>query len=110
MAEFDSVARAPDRTTLRMSEDHNEFCTRSCASELETSQDVLVENISGDSNAEDVTQPLIEDQLGRRSGVDTAQDRSERPLPIAGLIDLLQKVAIGFQIRAETRIAIFEDL
>ena len=77
--------------------------------ELQAAQNVIIQEVARDSNAEDVTQPLIEDQFCGCARIDTTQDRSKGELAISCLAHLLHEIAVHSGVRHEARIPLFED-
>ena len=88
-AQLHAVTRSLHCATAGVSQNHNQFGACQFASKLHRPDDVVVQNIPGDANAEDIAQPLIEDQLGRRTRVDATQDDGKGILPVGGNVHLL---------------------
>src|SRR5688572_12096257 len=76
---------------------------REFAGAFHAGEDVLIERVARDANAENIAEPLIEDQLSAGPRVDAAQDNRERVLLFGCLVDLLQEIAIEPQVADEAR-------
>ena len=77
------------RTALDVTDNEHELGADGSASGLQTAQPVVVDEVSGDTDAEAAINTLIEDQLVGRPGVDVAHDSGEDKLPVAGRLDPL---------------------
>ena len=95
MPELCAVTGALDGSARGVSEHHDQLGPGDLPRELETAQNVRVDDVPGDTHAEDITEPLIEDQVSGRPRIDATEDRSERPLPVAGLVHLLNQERPG---------------
>src|SRR5262249_5635773 len=62
--------------------------------ELHAAEHVRTLHVARDPTVEDVTQALVEDDLGRRARVDAPEHHRFRPLPPRGPLQLHQKVAV----------------
>jgi hypothetical protein len=87
----------------------DELCTRNMTREFHAAQDVVIDEVSGDSSAKDISDPLVEDQLGRDPGVDAAEYDRKGPLATGGFIDLRKQVSIGFRVGPKPRISFLEE-
>src|SRR5690606_31769079 len=65
----------------------------------------VVEDVPGDADREDVAEALVEDQLRGGARVDAAQHDRQRVLALAGLVDLLEQVAIRLEVVHEALVA-----
>ena len=67
--ELRSIASAHDRAAFAVAEHDDQLRTRELRRELQASDDVGASEVPSDAQTEDVTDSLIEHQLGRHSGV-----------------------------------------
>jgi hypothetical protein len=91
-----------------VAEYHYDFCSRDPAPEFHAPQYVFVDNISSDTDAENIPEPLVEYQLGRRPAVDTAQHNGKRPLAVRCVVHLLEQVPVDFQIFYESFVSFLQ--
>src|SRR5690606_30878951 len=108
MSELHVVAGALDGPAVRVAEHDEQAGAGELAGELHAAQHRLAEDVSSDAHAEDVPEPLVEDELGRRARVDAAQDRGKGPLPVTRLVDLLEEVAVGLEVPYEPVVALLQ--
>jgi hypothetical protein len=107
MSQLNMVAGADNCTAPGMAEYHDHFRTYDFGGEFHTTQNVRVQDIAGDADTEEITQPLVKNQLGRRAAVDTAQYGSKRKLAGRSFVDLLKQIAVCFQVVLKSLIALF---
>src|SRR5688500_11424907 len=92
-----------------MAQNNNYLGADNFCSALHTSQNVLIQNITCNSNAKDVTETLIEDQLSGSPAINTAQYGSKWELSFGSVIYLLKEISIRLQILDESVVTFFED-
>src|SRR5690606_41146741 len=93
---FGIIQTSLQGTTFGMAHYDYEFGTCYVTRKLHGSQDVLINKVSGNPYAEDISQPLIKDELCRSSGVYTAEYYCKRPLALPGVINLFQQIPVYF--------------
>ena len=93
-----------------MSKDYEGF--RSCyfARELHATEDILIDDITGNTHTENIAQSLIEDQLCWGARVDTTQNNREWILSAWSFVDLLQEIAVDFEIVDKSLVSFLEQL
>ncbi len=104
--EFHIIDGAFHGTAIGMTENDNGFGTGQLGSEFETSYDIRVDEITGDSSDKDVANPLVEDQLGRHTAVDTSDHRSEWRLSRRRRPNLGHEIAVNAPARDKARITV----
>ncbi len=80
------------------------------AAVLHAGQHLPARDVAGDADAEDVAHAQVEDQLGRRAGVDATEDDGQRVLPLGRGADLAAEVAGQPPAGAEPLVAVLQDL
>gem|GEM_PF-6875399 len=108
--QFEVIARSLDRAARRVSQHDDQFRPRQRTGKLKAADDVGVDDVPGDAYREDVAEALVEDEFGRCAAVDAADDDRKRPLPGAGLVGLLQQVAVLTQVPNKALVAFLEIL
>src|SRR5215510_12028197 len=80
IAHLNTVAGALDSTASRVAEHNDKFRSGYLAGIFHTPDDVIINNIARNADAENITETLVEDEFDRRSAVHAAQRNSERIL------------------------------
>ena len=83
-----------DRTAAGVSEDNDELCTGNNAGVFDAAQHLTSGDVAGDSHAEDVAEPEVEEQFSRRTRVDAAQHDRNGMLPGSRGGELLAQVSL----------------
>ncbi len=110
VAHLKIIAGAFDRTAACVAEHEDKFGTRDFAGELHAAEDVFVDKVAGDPNAEDVTETLIKNELRTYAAIDAAQNGGEGELRVAGLVHLREEISIRPKVLLKTSIALFEKM
>jgi mannose-1-phosphate guanylyltransferase len=110
VSHLDVVAGALDRSAARVAEDDEELAPGDVAGELHAAEDVRVDGVSSDADREDVAEALVKDKLGGGAAVDAGEDGGERPLPIPGLVGLLEEIAVRQEVFHEPRVPLPQHL
>ena len=76
----------------------NKFGSVYFTRKFHTSQDIRINDVTGNANRKYIAQPLIKNELCRRPTVYTTKNYGKRKLAIPGIIDLFQQISIGFQV------------
>lgn len=110
VAHLEIIARALDRTTACVAEQEDKLGAGDFARELHAAEDVFVDKVSRNPNAEDVAEPLIKNELCTYAAIDAAQDRGEGELRIARLVHLCEEISIRSEVLLKTSIALFKKM
>jgi len=105
----DLVAGTDDCAALRMSQHRDYFRSRNLTRVLHAAENVIVDDVACDADAEDVSQSLVENQFSRCAGIDAAQDGGKRELPLRGEVHLLQQVPVQLQIVQKPLVPLFQQ-
>src|SRR5690606_10204584 len=76
---------------------------------LHAPENFVGQHVASDTNAENVAESLVENQLRRSARIDAAQYRCERPLPVTRLVDLLEQISVGLKVVDEAVVAFLEE-
>lgn len=98
VAQLNAVAGAFDRAAFGVAEDEDNFGAGNFAGKFHGTHDVFVEDISGNSDTENIAEALVEDQLGRGTRVHAAENHGKRVLAGFGFIDLFEQIAVQFEV------------
>ncbi len=103
MAGLEPIASSVDRSAFRMPHHYDEPGTDLCASELQTTENLLADNIAGDARIQQFSESLVENSLDRDARIDATQHDGEWFLGIAGRLPFSFRIAM-------VRLTILESL
>src|SRR5690606_17254109 len=89
VAQFYSPTGSFDCTTFTVAQYDYKFGAGKLTGKFHAAKNVLIDDISGDPHAEDISQALVKNQLRRSPAVDTAKYYGEGELTVFRRIDLL---------------------
>jgi hypothetical protein len=88
---------------------HQEFRAHIFDGIFQAGQDIVVNNIACNPDAEEIAQSLIKNQFHGCAGIHTAQYNSKWELTFTGFIDQFKVVMVGAQIFYKTLISFNKD-
>ena len=110
IAQLHVVHCAFDSTTFGVSQNDDDFNTDDFASKFHWTENVLIQNIASNTDAENIAQSLVKNQFGRSTAVNTTQNDGKRVLSFFGFVDLLQQIAVCPKVIDEAVVAVFQNL
>ena len=110
MPHFHLVAGPEDGPAFGVAEDEDDFGADDFCGKFHRSDDVFVEHVARDADAENVAQTLVEDEFCRGPRVDAAQNGGKRVLRFARFVDLMQQIAVDFEVVDEPIVAVAQQL
>src|SRR5215831_14143339 len=84
VAEVNAVACAFNRSATGVAHNDNELRPRNFAGKFQASNQIGVGDVAGDASVEEVSNAGVENELGRRTGINAAQEGGARILASGG--------------------------
>src|SRR6266487_365604 len=92
-----------------MTQNHNQSCTKVRHPVFDSAQCMVVDQVASRANDKKVTEVLVEDQLGRSTGIGASDNDSERMLPLDRLLPTRRRrLALGYLTRGKPEITFLE--
>jgi len=103
------VAGGGDGSTFCVAEHDDDLGARDLTGVFHRSQHILVHDVPRDAHAENITDPLVENEFRWHPGIDAGKDGGEWELPVAGGEDLFLEVSLDFKVLDKALVSFAED-
>jgi hypothetical protein len=110
VAVFHTFLRTVDGAAFGVAQYHQQFGAYVFDGIFQTGQDIVVDNIACNPDAEEVAESLIKNQFHGCAGVHTAQYDSKWILFVPGFIDHFKVVVVGAQVVNKALVSFYKDV